>query len=495
MERMKSVLYARVSTMDELSTNSYLQQQLYKDDKFDIERIYSDRASGSSVDKRESFLEMLSYCGIRKEGNNYFIENKTDIECIIVANVSRFSRSIVDARLIIDALHKNNVKVYFIDLNKYSTDSDIFLTLNMYLVVEEEYLRCVSSKVKSGMQRKIATGYVLGSNKIWGYTYEKREDGNGYLVPHPTESLMVKAIFKDYLSGMATRALGKKYKLSPTTILQMLKNVKYKGYMGYNLKSDNPIYVKSPFITPIISEEAFEEVQRIRLGRCNSDNGKGRRIEVRNLTGKVKCVCGYNMHYKRSNKELCCGNTTVEGRTKGCGANQFNTKTIIPWLENNIDNLEKNLEFRLNNEIREVNVDNLSNLEIRKEELKRKESKLMDLFLDGELPKDMLKRKQSEIAQELQDLEEKISILNDMHSHLNQLRRLKITYKNDMKNIRKLIKENNLEEIEKLISKIELVNRTDLITFREKTEIKSIRFSCFDEAYNTNFVIDEAYDI
>ena len=141
MERMKSVLYARVSTMDELSTNSYLQQQLYKDDKFDIERIYSDRASGSSVDKRESFLEMLSYCGIRKEGNNYFIENKTDIECIIVANVSRFSRSIVDARLIIDALHKNNVKVYFIDLNKYSTDSDIFLTLNMYLVVEEEYLR------------------------------------------------------------------------------------------------------------------------------------------------------------------------------------------------------------------------------------------------------------------------------------------------------------------------------------------------------------------
>ncbi|MBM6821062.1 hypothetical protein H6A19_17450, partial [Clostridium saudiense] len=75
------------------------------------------------------------------------------------------------------------------------TDSDIFLTLNMYLVVEEEYLRGVSSKVKSGMQRKIATGYVLGSNKIWGYTYEKREDGNGYLVPHPTESLMVKAIF------------------------------------------------------------------------------------------------------------------------------------------------------------------------------------------------------------------------------------------------------------------------------------------------------------
>ncbi|MBM6821069.1 hypothetical protein H6A19_17515, partial [Clostridium saudiense] len=36
------------------------------------------------------------------------------------------------------------------------TDSDIFLTLNMYLVVEEEYLRGVSSKVKSGMQRKIA---------------------------------------------------------------------------------------------------------------------------------------------------------------------------------------------------------------------------------------------------------------------------------------------------------------------------------------------------
>lgn len=113
----------------------------------------------------------------------------------------------------------------------------------------------------------------------------------------------------------------------------------------------------------------------------------------------------------------------------------------------------------------------------------------MDLFLAGELPKDMLKRKQSEIAQELQDLKEKISILNDMNSHLNQLRRLEITYKNDMKNIKKLMKENNLEEIEKLISKIELINRTDFITFREKTEINTIRFSCFDEAYNTNFIL------
>lgn len=245
MVKMKSILYARVSTEELEQNNSYVQQKLYKDDRFEILKIFSDKASGSSVEGRENFLEMLNYVGISKDVNNYCIEHRTDIECIIVANVSRFSRNVVDARLIIDALHKNNVKVFFVDLNKFSDDADIFLQLNMYLMIEEQYLRDVSKKVKAGMQRKINTGYVLGSNKIWGYNYIVKDDGNGYLVAHPTESLMVKNIFKEYINGLGTRVLAKKYKLSQSTILGMLKNVKYKGYMGYNLKSDNPTYVKS----------------------------------------------------------------------------------------------------------------------------------------------------------------------------------------------------------------------------------------------------------
>ena len=486
-KKIKSVLYARVSTMDEFSTNSYLQQQLYQDDKFEIVKVFSDRASGSSVDKREDFLNMLEYCGIRKEGNNYFIENKTDIECIIVANISRFSRSVIHARLIIDALHKNNVKVYFIDLNKYSTDSDIFLTLNMYLVVEEEYLRGVSSKVKAGMQRKIDTGYVLGSNKIWGYEYK-----DGYLKAHPTESIMIKNIFKDYMLGKGTRALAKKYNLSPSTILGILKNVKYKGYMGYNLKSDNPIYIKSNFIEPIISESAFDEVQRIIKSRCNSDNGKGRRIQVRNLTGKIKCSCGATYHYKGRNTQWCCGRTEgIGNRTKGCGSKQFNTKMIIPYLEKNIDNMEDNLNFRLNNEIKEINVGSIDGLNQKKEQLISKQDKLMDLFLDGAINKEILKRKQEGIEEELKELDNKINVLNDMNSHINQLKRLKVTYKNDINNIRNLIKAGDLEAIEKLISKIEVFTFLNPVTWKEELRIDSIKFSCFDEVYNTNFMLPD----
>lgn len=490
--KIKSILYARVSTEELEQNNSYIQQQLYQDDKFDIVRIFSDKASGGSVDKREDFLNMLSYCGLRKDGNNYFVEKRTDIECIIVANVSRFSRSIVDARLIIDALHKNRVRVFFIDLGMFSDNPDIFLQLNLFLTIEENYLRDVSKKVKAGMQRKINSGYVLGSNKIWGYNYVKKEDGNGYLEPHPTESLMVKGIFKDYLNGMACRALGKKYKLSPSTILQMLKNVKYKGYMGYNLRSDEPIYIKSDYIEPLISEEAFEEVQKLIKSRCNSDSGKGRRIKMRNLTGKIICSCGATYHYKGRDTQWCCGRTEGIGdRTKGCGASQFHTKLIIPWLEKNIDNLEANLEFRLKNEISEINVGSLDRLVQKKEELAKKQDKLMDLYLDGEISKDILKKKQKSIEEEIDEVDGKINVLNDMSSHINQLRRLRVTYKRDVKRIRTLIKENNLDEIEKIISKIELYTFVNPITCKEELRIKSIKFSCFDEVYNTNFILPD----
>ncbi|EOU2086512.1 recombinase family protein [Clostridium perfringens] len=490
--KMKSVLYARVSTEDLEQNNSYIQQQLYQDDRFEIVKIFSDKASGSSVDGRERFLEMLKYVGISKEGNNYFVEHRTEIECIIVANVSRFSRSVVDARLIIDALHKNNVKVFFVDLNKFSDDADIFLQLNMYLMIEEQYLRDVSKKVKAGMQRKQSTGYILGSNKIWGYNYVTKDDGKGYLVPHETESLMVKNIFKEYIFGAGTRTLAKKYKLASSTILGILKNTKYCGYMGYNLKTDNPTYIKSPFIEPLISTEAFEEVQRIIKGRCNSESGRGRRIKVRNLTGKIKCECGANYHYKQRETEWCCGREGVEGRTKGCGSPQFNTKMIIPYLEKNIDNIEKNLEFNLNREIKDINIGSFDRLNQRKEELVRQQDKLLDLYLDEDklknISKEMLERRSKLIKEEIEEVEEKLVILNDMNSHLNSLRRIKVEYKNNIENIRKLIKDKNLDEIEKLISKIQLETIVNIINFRKELRIKEIQFSCFNELYNTNFI-------
>ncbi|EOU2042662.1 recombinase family protein [Clostridium perfringens] len=495
MVKMKSILYARVSTEELEQNNSYVQQKLYKDDRFEILKIFSDKASGSSVEGRENFLEMLNYVGISKDVNNYCIEHRTDIECIIVANVSRFSRNVVDARLIIDALHKNNVKVFFVDLNKFSDDADIFLQLNMYLMIEEQYLRDVSKKVKAGMQRKINTGYVLGSNKIWGYNYIVKDDGNGYLVAHPTESLMVKNIFKEYINGLGTRVLAKKYKLSQSTILGMLKNVKYKGYMGYNLKSDNPTYVKSQFVEPLISEEAFEEVQRIIKGRCNSENGKGRRIEVRSLTGKIKCSCGATYHYKGRGTQWCCGRTEgIGNRTKGCGSKQFHTKMIIPWLEKNIDNIESNLEFNLNREIKDVNIGSFERLKQRKEELIQQQDRLMDLYLNptDSISRDVLERNSKKVNEELSEVENKIVILNDMNSHLNNLRRIKVEYKNHIKNIRKLIKYKSIEEIEKLISKIELETIINIINFKEELNIKTIQFSCFEELYNTNFVfVDE----
>ncbi|MGL4874633.1 MAG: recombinase family protein [Clostridium sp.] len=494
---MKSVLYARVSTMEEFQNNSYEQQQLYRNDNFDIVKVFSDKASGGNVDKRENFLQMLEYCGIKKEGNNYSVIAASEIECIIVANVSRFSRSIVDARLIIEALHKNDIKVYFIDLNKYSDDSDIFLTLNMFLVIEEEYLRNVSSKVKAGMQRKIETGYILNGGKVIGYDYIKKEDGKGYLIPHPIESLMVKGIFKDYIKGMGTRAIGSKYKLSSSTILGIIKNKKYCGYMGYNLKSD-PIYIKSEFIEPLISESAFNEVQQLRKARCNSDSGKGRRIPPRALTSKIICSCGSKYHYKGEGKDNAtkwvCSNNSIEGRTKGCGSKQFHTRMIIPYLQKNIEQIEMNLEFQLNKEISEINSNSYDGLEKRKEEIETQLDKLLDLFLTEETDsrrKESYKRKEKLLLEELKEVDDKLTILKNMDNHIQALNELRSDYKAYIEEIKQNVKDNDLNGLEKRISTIELKTVVNIFNFKEELKIDSIKFSCFNEVYNTNFFLFE----
>ena len=176
MKKYKCVLYSRVSTEDDGQTLSYEKQMEFKDDRFDIVKVFDDRASGTSLKGRKGFLELLEYVGISVIFNDddYTIKRfaETDIEVIVVSSTSRMARNTEDALRLVKALHRHNVKVWFNDLNKFSNDKDLEMVLPIYYTLDEQYSKDISKKVKNGMDRRKTDGYVLGSNKIYGYKLE-----------------------------------------------------------------------------------------------------------------------------------------------------------------------------------------------------------------------------------------------------------------------------------------------------------------------------------
>ena len=101
-------IYARVSTDDPAQTSSFELQQKYYEDfirrrpKWKLYRIYSDEGkSGTTTAHREGFNEMLKDA----------FDKKFDL--IIVKNISRLARNVVDFLSTIRKLNERKVGVLF----------------------------------------------------------------------------------------------------------------------------------------------------------------------------------------------------------------------------------------------------------------------------------------------------------------------------------------------------------------------------------------------
>ena len=98
-EVQRVAIYARVSTDNPMQTSSFELQQKYYEElvgrypKWVLVRIYADEGkSGTTMQHREAFKEMLKDANAGK------------IDLIIVKNISRFARNVVDCLSVIRKL-------------------------------------------------------------------------------------------------------------------------------------------------------------------------------------------------------------------------------------------------------------------------------------------------------------------------------------------------------------------------------------------------------
>lgn len=457
-------IYARVSTEHEAQLSA-LENQLewYKPilaarPNWTLKAQYIDEGiTGTSALKRPRFMQMISDAKEKK------------FNMIITREVSRFARNTVDTLQYTRLLKEYGVEVYFINDNIKTFDGDGELRLTIMATLAQDESRKTSIRVKSGQQTSMKNGVVYGTGNILGYDRVGRE-----FVINKEQAETVRMIFDMYLSGMGVtkiqHELEKRGRLTATGktswfasyISHMLKNTFYCGIMTYH-KEYTPDYLKQKRIknhgemelvrvkgthTPIVTEEEFEQVQRMLARHSHKvldKNGKSHTVGVREHAtayGRLLiCKCGkrfnarshsradrsdgadyqcyssINQGSKRSREKL---GLTTEGY---CDSPFVQSWKLDMMVERIFDRYIENI-----NELMEVSYsmlekhiadeeeipDNSEEIEYKKrkcEQLRRKEENLIEMRVEGDIDKDLFKEKKEQIEAQVVQLEDEIASL------------------------------------------------------------------------------------
>ena len=238
--KLRVCAYCRVSTDEESQEGSYeLQVQNYtkkiqENEEWEFAGIFADKGiSGTSVHRRESFLEMIEKC---KAG---------EIDLIITKQISRFSRNVLDSLNYIFMLRKLDppVGIYFETekLNTLDKSSDMIITV-LSLVAQSESVQ-KSDSIKWAFKHRRAKGLGIYPNwSLLGYAFnENAEKEYDKWVIVEEEADVVRTIYNLYLEGYSsvqiadflTKSGIPSVKGLPVwssgSVLGILKNEKYCG--------------------------------------------------------------------------------------------------------------------------------------------------------------------------------------------------------------------------------------------------------------------------
>ena len=279
---LRVAYYARVSTEFMEQLNSLENQKKFFTDyignmpNWEFAGGYIDEGlSGITTKKRERFNEM-----IEDALNDNF-------DLIVTKEVSRFARNTLDSIRYTRELLQNGVAVFFQNDNINTIDEDSELRLTIMASMAQDESRKISSRVKWGHQQAIKNGVVLGSSNIFGY---RKADRRLYIDEEQAE--IVRELFTLYSTGKWTMKGLENYfydkgirntkgnKLSHTTMANMIRNPKYKGYyVGNKVKVVDMFTKKQAFlpesewvmykdesgeiVPAIVSEEMWELANRV----------------------------------------------------------------------------------------------------------------------------------------------------------------------------------------------------------------------------------------
>ncbi len=326
-------IYGRVSTEHEEQLSAFDNQMdwysllLSTHPNWNIVDIYSDKASGTNTKRRKDFNRMI----------NDAINHKFDL--IVTREVCRFARNTVDSLNYVRLLSSNGIEVFFVNDGIWSLDTDGELRLTIISALAQDESRKISERVRAGQLISRKNGVLYGYN-AFGYKHVKGEKScESHYILDVEEAATVREIFDLYLSGYGMKAISAKLiaegrknasglvKFDSTSISRILNNKLYAGYLTYNKSHKADFlskrvtnrdastyeYVKTDKVEPIVTEEEFEQVQKLisRRKKKTTGLGQGKREATDRYTKKLVCSCGKS--YKRFKWRVLNDGTPIYG--------------------------------------------------------------------------------------------------------------------------------------------------------------------------------------
>ena len=331
MNKVK-VYYARVSTKKDEQDSSIVNQEQYFKEK-NIKKGYVDRGSGTSIDKRPQFQQMLKECGLdiknvkaRTKYKTVVVDSNREskISYIYTKSISRFARNVKDTLEICELLKKKGVYVCFEDLSKCTEDESFFMTMGIMAIMAENESREKSRSIKMGSEISAKNG-IVRSCCAYGYTYNKEDNT---LTAIKEEAEVVKKIFELKVNnGFGGRRIAQElnrlgYKAKKGgdwkahVINRIVKNPIYMGKTVRNRYTTNTLFdnnnhklkpeedwiiIDNNKVEPIINEDMFNKAQEVRKQYTTKDKQGGVWVGYGELSQKICCEkCG---EYYTKNKD------------------------------------------------------------------------------------------------------------------------------------------------------------------------------------------------
>lgn len=271
-------------------------------------KIYRDRGkSGTSTSKRPDFMQMI------EDGK----QDKFDI--IVVRDVSRFGRNIVESLVYIRELAKYKVEVYFVNDAIHSLNKDDDIKLGLLAMLAENESRKISDRTKAGIAiAREKPDSVWGSGNVMGY---KPRGGHGKDFEIDEEQAETVVMIKDLylyddkslteikyeLEMLGRRTSTGKKKWSESVISRILSNPLYAGKQELlqsessdfleqkriRLPKAQHIFKDVPTVPTLYSFEEYQAIQKKKEERSLHLNGAtyGKR-QINVFSEKLICKCG-----------------------------------------------------------------------------------------------------------------------------------------------------------------------------------------------------------
>ena len=473
-ETIKVGAYCRVSTDKDDQANSFENQQLYfreyidRHPDWELRGIFADEGiTGTNTKKRKEFNRMIA-CA--KNG---------DIDLIMTKEISRFARNTLDSIYYTRELRKIGVGVLFLNDNINTLDPDAELRLTIMSSIAQEESRKTSERVKWGQKRQMEKGVVFGRSML-GYDVK-----GGRMIINEEGAKIVHLIFDKFVNeGKGTHVIARELreagittqtnmqKWSNTVILRVLRNEKYCGdlvqkktftpdYLSHEKKynrGEEEFVIIENHHEPIVSKEIFGQAKTILDGRAVSQERKAKYSNRYAFSGKIKCgLCGatcVSRYKKRKDDSIykswrCCqaaknGRPRIDkaGNQVGCLGQCIRNEDAIHIMGLICKALKVDKTLIVTNMIRIIRsvicADtgiNLENLKGKIAQVEGKRTKLVDIYISGNITKEEFLNARAKCeaeSAEIQDLIESVekkemlmeqhrALMGDIEHALNEM--------------------------------------------------------------------------